>query len=105
MIHVIATIELHPNSRDAFLTKFRDLVPLVLAEDGCISYVPALDIPSGLAAQADFTADTVLVIEQWRDLPALKVHLAAPHMNQFRESVQGLVRSIRLQVLQEALTA
>ncbi len=34
MIHVIATIELNPGTREAFLEEFRKLVPLVRAEAG-----------------------------------------------------------------------
>ena len=42
MIHVIATIELAPGSRDAFLAEFGKLIPDVKAEAGCIAYGPAV---------------------------------------------------------------
>ena len=52
MIHVIATIELHPGRRDAFLAEFRRLVPLVRAEPGCLEYTPTIDLPTNLSGQA-----------------------------------------------------
>ena len=51
MIHVIATIQLKP-ARDEFLRHFRELVPLVNEEAGCLEYGPTVDMPTNLAAQA-----------------------------------------------------
>jgi len=44
--------------------------------------------------------DVVVVIEQWRDLAALKAHLVAPHMGPYRERVKDLVLGVQLSVLQ-----
>ena len=35
MIHVIATIDIVDGKRDDYLAAFHELVPLVLAEEGC----------------------------------------------------------------------
>ena len=43
MIHVIATVELNPGTRDKFLAEFRKIIPDVKAEAGCIEYGPAID--------------------------------------------------------------
>ena len=51
MINVVATISLKPGTRDEFLKIFNANVPAVLAEDGCIEYVPTVDADSGLEAQ------------------------------------------------------
>ena len=102
MIHVIATIEVAPGQRDTFLNEFRKLVPQVHAEHGCIEYGPAVDLPLGLPMQDAPRADTVIVIEKWADVDALKAHLAAPHMTAYRERVKDMLRGVRLQVLQPA---
>jgi len=102
MIHVIATIDLAPGQREKFLKEFRRLVPKVHAEAGCIEYGPAVDAQTGLPMQEAPRADTVLVIEKWADVAALKTHLAAPHMTEYREAVKDFVRSVKLQVLQPA---
>lgn len=102
MIHVIATIAVKPGRRDAFLAEFHRVVPAVLAEDGCLAYGPAVDVASGIPAQPPPRQDAVVVIEQWRDLAALRAHLEAPHMGAYRERVQDLVVGAQLQVLQPA---
>jgi quinol monooxygenase YgiN len=102
MIHVIATIEVAPGKREAFLAEFRRLVPLVRAEAGCLEYGPAVDVPSGLAAQLPQRDDVVTVLEKWEGLDALRAHLAAAHMQEYRARVKDLVRRVQLQVLQPA---
>lgn len=100
MIHVIATIELAPGTRERFLEAFHDNVPNVLAEDGCHEYGPAVDIPTGISAQVPIRANVVTVVEKWRDVDALKAHLAAPHMAAYRERVKDFVKGVTLQVMQ-----
>jgi len=102
MIHVLATIAVVAGKRDAFLAEFHRVMPAVLAEDGCLAYGPAVDVDSGIPIQPPLRADAVVVIEQWRDLAALKAHLQAPHMAAYRERVKGLVGGVQLQVLQPA---
>lgn len=95
MIHVVATIELQPGTRPAFLAEFQQVVPSVRAEDGCLEYGAAVDLPTKLAAQPPAREDVVVVVEKWRDVPALEAHLSAPHMNAYRERVRGyVVRSV-----------
>jgi quinol monooxygenase YgiN len=102
MIHVIATIELTPGGREAFLKEFHALVPHVHAEDGCIAYGPAVDVASGIPLQGALRKDVVTVVEQWRDVAALQAHLVAPHMQAYRGKVKDLVRGTQLQVLEPA---
>ena len=102
MIHVIATIELNPGTRDAFLAEFHGLVPLVHAEDGCIEYGPTVDVASGAAAQPPVRPDVVVVVEKWSSLAALDAHSKAPQMNAYRPKVKDFVKSVTLHILQPA---
>jgi quinol monooxygenase YgiN len=102
MIHVIATIETAPGKRDAFLQAFRQLVPVVRTEVGCIEYGPAVDVSTPIAVQAPIQADAVTVIEKWASIAALQDHLAAPHMQQYREQVKDLVARVEIRVLEPA---
>ncbi len=43
-IHVIATIEIVEGKREEYLAAFEEVVPLVLAEKGCIEYGTFVDI-------------------------------------------------------------
>ena len=100
MIHVIATIELAPGTREAFLNEFRKLIPDVRAENGCIEYGPAIDAQTDLPNQARIGADKVVIIEKWADLAALKAHSVAPHMQAYRPKVKDFVKSVTLQILE-----
>lgn len=102
MIHVIATIQVQPGKRDAFLAEFHRIVPQVHAEDGCIEYGPTVDIASGLGFQAPIRDNVAVIVEKWASLEALKAHLAAPHMATYREAVKDLVVDVQLEVLQPA---
>lgn len=102
MIHVIATIDLRPGTRAAFLAEFAKLIAPVRAEDGCIEYGPAVDVDTDIAAQQRIGADAVVVIEKWRDLAALKAHAVAPHMQAYRGRVKDMVVSTKLQILAPA---
>ena len=101
MLHVLATIELNPGTREAFLAEFRKIVPLVRAEEGCIEYGPAVDATTDLERQAKFP-DTVVVVEKWTTLAALKAHLAAPHMAAYRPKVKDYIRGSTMRVLDPA---
>ena len=101
MLHVIAQIELQPGKRDAFLEEFHLLVPHVLAEEGCIEYGPTIDASTDLDRQ-HVDDNQVTIIERWESLEDLKAHLAAPHMDAYRERVKDLVVGARLQLLRAA---
>ena len=99
MIHVIATVELNPDTRSKFLAEFIKLTPHVHAEEGCIEYGAALDIPTGIAVQVAARPDVVTIVEKWTSLEALKAHLIAPHMWPYRKRVKPFVIRTSLQVL------
>jgi len=101
MIHVIASVHVREGRLPAFLRIFKANIPAVLAEEGCMEYVPAVDAPSGLPPQ-ELDSNVVTIIEKWRRLEDLKAHLATPHMRSYREEVKDLVDRVTLKVLAEA---
>ena len=102
MIHVIATIDLAPGTREAFLAEFRKIIADVRAEAGCIEYGPAIDAETGIPAQVRIGADRVTVMEKWESVDALKAHAVAPHMQAYRLRVKDFVRGMELRVLSPA---
>ncbi len=102
MIHVVATITLHPGTRPAVLEVFRWLTPLVRAEAGCIEYGATIDVPTTLAVQDGPRADVITVIEKWASVEALYAHGAEPHMLEYRARVKDFVASLKLQVTEPA---
>ena len=101
MIHVLASIRVKPAYRESFLAIFKANVPAVKAEVGCIDYQPAVDLASGLPPQI-LEPDTVVIIEKWTTLEALRNHLAAPHMKAYKEKTKDMVEGVALKVLQNA---
>ena len=99
MIHVIATIQTAAGRRDELLAAFRDLLPQVMAEAGCIEYGPAVDLDTPINSQA-VRSSVVTVVEKWESVAALKDHLAAPHMKTFRERVKDVVAGVDIRVLE-----
>lgn len=99
MIHVIATIRTAPGRRDEVLGVFRALVPQVHAEIGCIEYGTTVDLPNVVDGQPEARPDVITVVEKWADPAALRAHLAAPHMVQFRTAVKDLLAGVEIRVL------
>jgi quinol monooxygenase YgiN len=99
MIHVLAIIDLRPETRDRFLEEFRGIVDEVRAEAGCIEYGAAVDLPTDLPAQPPERPDVAVIVEKWSDLDALRAHLVAPHMKAYRERVKPYVVKSTLKVL------
>jgi quinol monooxygenase YgiN len=100
MIHVIATIELRPNSRDQYLKILQNNVPNVKAEAGCLQYEPAVDIDSGLPFQQTIRENVVTIVEAWESLEHLIAHLKTPHMLSYRDAVTPYVSKVSVQVMQ-----
>src|SRR5260221_13895704 len=100
MIHVIATIEVVAGKRAEFLAEFRRIVATVRAEAGCIEYGPAVDLAADLAVPVPLRENVAVIVEKWESLDALKAHMVAPHMQDYRLRVKDLVARVQLQVLE-----
>ncbi|AMV28613.1 putative quinol monooxygenase YgiN [Gemmata sp. SH-PL17] len=102
MIHVIATITLHPGVREPYLEVFRWVTPLVRAEAGCIEYQATIDVPTTIAVQDGPHDNVVTVVEKWESVEALYAHSATSHMTEYREKVKNFVTGVKLVVSQAA---
>ena len=102
MIHVIATIELKPDSREDFLKVLGDNVSNVKGEAGCLAYEPAVDIDSGLPVQGVVRENVVTILEAWESLEHLVAHLNAPHMLSYRDAVTDYVENVSVQIMAPA---
>lgn len=102
MIHVIADIVVKTGRRDDFVALFYKLVPAVLAEDGCLAYGPTVELATGIELQLPLRPHVVTVLEQWESVDALRRHLDAPHMHEFRDKVASMVDGLTIRVTQPA---
>ena len=102
MIAVIATITVKTGCRDKFLERFHALMPQVHAEAGCLEYYPSVDVDAGVELQGPLREDIVTILEKWESPATLQAHLAAAHMEAFRESVAEIVEDLQLQIVAPA---
>ncbi|REK05486.1 MAG: antibiotic biosynthesis monooxygenase [Planctomycetota bacterium] len=100
MIYVVATIQLAAGQREAFLAEQRHLLPLVQAEEGCIEYNATVDV--ALTDESPLRHDVITMQEKWESLDALKAHLVAPHMKDFRDKVKAMVIGTKVEVFEPA---
>ena len=98
MIHVIASLQIKDGRLSEFIEIFKANVPNVLKEQGCVEYVPTVDVAAGLAPQ-ELNSKVVTIVEKWDTLPDLIAHLAAPHMLAYGEKVKDMVEKKSLKVL------
>ena len=102
MVYVIATLDLAPGKRSAFLAEFAKVVPLVHAEKGCIEYVPAVDADTDMASQARMGPDRLTIVERWESVDALRAHDTSAHMLAYRGRVKDYVRGKEIRILRAA---
>jgi quinol monooxygenase YgiN len=99
MISVIATVSLKEGKKDAYLAELWKIIPAVRRENGCIEYAPYVHIDSGSPLPSGLSEDTVIVIEKWESLDALRMHGQTAHMDSYRQSIKGIIVSVQVQVL------
>ena len=99
MIRVVAIITAKPGRRDELLSFFREIIPTVRAEQGCIEYTPVIDAES---SPSEMGSDVYVVIEAWESLEALKAHSRAPHMAGFGAKAKDLIAKRAIHYLSPA---
>ena len=102
MIHVIAILTTKAGKRDEVLKIFRANVPAVLAEKGCIEYVPTIDAGGIGPVQTKLGPDTFVVVEKWATAADLAAHGAAPHMKAYAAKTKDLIANRVIHVLSPA---
>ena len=79
-----------PGKAEEFVTALKEsgLQSTVRAEDGCLQYDYHLSCEE---------ADTVVLLEKWRDAAALQTHLAQPHMGDIAKVKEQFALATRLE--------
>ncbi|MGX7741348.1 putative quinol monooxygenase [Rhodopseudomonas parapalustris] len=76
MIYVVATTQVKPESRDAYIAGAKACIAETRKEKGCISYENHISIND---------PNTFVVVERWESREDLNAHARAPHMKVWRE--------------------
>ena len=81
MIYVIATSQIKPGQRDAFIAGHKTCIGETRKEKGCLSYEGHTSIHD---------PDTYVVVERWETRDDLTAHAKSAHMKVWRELSGGL---------------
>ena len=92
MIYVIARMEILPGCMKKMQNVLDKTVPQVLAEDGCIQYVPCVDFEGE-------SEKYITIVEAWENREKHLAHLAAPHMAEFRDAVKDLRNGCEVKIV------
>ncbi|PZA09088.1 antibiotic biosynthesis monooxygenase [Rhodopseudomonas palustris] len=76
MIYVVATTQVKPESRDAYIAGAKACIAETRKEKGCIAYENHISIND---------PNTFVVVERWETREDLNAHARAPHMKVWRE--------------------
>ncbi|MEO1264542.1 MAG: putative quinol monooxygenase [Pseudomonadota bacterium] len=95
-VHVMAVITCKPGKRADVLEAFKENMPAVHAEDGCIAYEPTTDHEMTVSALGE---DTFVVVERWASADHLKAHMEAPHMRAYARKVTPMLADRKVHVL------
>lgn len=95
-VHVVAVLTAKPGHRQTILDAFAKNLPAVLAEDGCVTYVPAIDAKGSTAL---YGPDTIVVVEEWESAAHLEAHRVAPHMQAFGAQIGDLLADRAVHIL------
>jgi quinol monooxygenase YgiN len=102
VIYVIATLELGPGKRSAFLAEFAKVAPLVHAEQGCVEYLPVVDADTDIASHHRMGPDCVVIVEKWTSVDALRAHDVSAHMQAYRARVKEYLRGREIRIMRAA---
>jgi quinol monooxygenase YgiN len=100
MISVLATIRIKEGQRAKFLDIVRANAVKVREEQGCIEYLPCIDLVGALPGQ-EIDENLVTIIEKWSDPAALHAHLQSPYMQAYKEQTGDMIENRSIRVLQE----
>ena len=79
-VTVIATLDVVADQRDTLLTELARVVPHVLAEPGCLGYLPHT-----------VGRNRVVIVETWESTAALAAHAEAEPITTFAAAVEHLL--------------
>ena len=84
---VVADIHVHPDQIDLVKAELEKLIPLTLAENGCLQY----DLHQDNENPAHF-----MFYENWESRELWQVHMTAPHLLAYRKAVEGAIAGFTL---------
>jgi len=101
-VNVIAILTTKPGLRDDVLSAFKENVPAVHAEDGCIEYGAVVDMEGVGGFQTKLGENSFAVVEKWESMDALMAHAGSDHMKAYGKKTKDMLESRIIHVLNPA---
>ncbi len=101
-VNVIAMIEAKPGMRSEVLQLFKENVPAVLAEQGCIEYTAVIDTEGVGGFQAKIGENSFAVVEKWESMDALMAHAVSDHMKAYGAKTKDMIENRAIHILSPA---
>jgi quinol monooxygenase YgiN len=93
VIYVVATIQIKPGCREAFLKGAHESITETRKEKGCLSYEGHTSIND---------PNLYVVVERWESREHLNAHARAPHMKTWRDYSNPLKISTVIEIISDA---
>jgi quinol monooxygenase YgiN len=101
MVYVYASVQVKKGRVQDFIKLFKTYSAEVKKEPGCIDYLPAVDLNTGSPFQTK-DENSVYIIEKWKDMGSLGVHLNSPAFQKEQEKEKDMVEGVMIKIMQEA---
>jgi quinol monooxygenase YgiN len=92
VIYVIATTQMKPEGREAFIAGHKACIAESVKEKGCIAYEGHISIHD---------PNLYVVVERWESRDDLNTHARAPHMKKWREVSTPLKVSTVIEIISD----
>jgi quinol monooxygenase YgiN len=93
VIYVVATTQIKPECREAFLEGAKECITETRKEKGCLSYEGHTSIND---------PNIYVVVERWETRDDLNAHARAPHMKKWRDYSGPLKVSTVIEIISDA---
>jgi len=90
MIYIVATLTIKPGSLDEVLTLAVPCIEGTREEAGCISY----DLSQSLTDE-----NTLVFVERWKDMDAIKAHFVEPHLVAWRDAGEAFITDKKIEII------
>ncbi|MDD9908414.1 MAG: putative quinol monooxygenase [Ahrensia sp.] len=90
MIYIIATLSIKPGTFDQVMALATPCIEATRKEDGCLSY----DLHRSVNDE-----NTLVFVERWRDMDAIKAHFVEPHLVAWRDGAEGLIADKKIEII------
>lgn len=81
-VQLVGTLRAYPDKFESLIALIKSIIPHVKTEPGCISYSAHIDRND---------SNSIVMLEEWENMPALETHAVAPPFSKLAASFDELL--------------